>query len=301
MKQYHDLLRHVLNNGVLKPTRAKLGSTGQNVNAISVFGYQTRYNLSEGFPMVTTKHISFNNIAHELIWFLSGDTHVKYLHDNNCHIWDEWVGEDGTIGDGYGKQWRKWKSYREYVMVNPGVDAFFKELPLVEPKEIDQIKNLIDNIEEVKKNPLASCGRRLILSAWNVGEISKMNLPPCHCLAQFDVTNGKLSCHLYQRSADAFLGVPYNIASYALLTHLLANVTELEVGEFIHSFGDLHIYENHVEQVKTQLCRTPFPLPTLNIHPMMKGANPYLLSTMIYDFALVNYKHHPKLPGEVAV
>jgi thymidylate synthase len=262
-----------------------LESTGENVRALSVFGYQCRYDLAEGFPIVTTKKVSFKTLAHELIWFLSGDTNVKYLHDNNVHIWDEWVGEDGTIGDGYGKQWRRWRRYDNYYQLG----------------DIDQIKKLIDGIKEVKENPLASVGRRLILSAWNVGELDNMNLLPCHCLAQFNVTDDKLSCHLYQRSADAFLGIPYNISSYALLTHLLANVTGLEVGEFIHSFGDLHIYENHLEQVNEQLTRTPFPLPTLKVCPFMKGSNPYLLSTMISDFTLVGYNCHPKLAGEVAV
>lgn len=301
MKQYHDMLRYILENGQMRPTRAKLASTNDHVPALSVFGYQNRYDLSEGFPILTTKKISFNTLAHELLWFLSGDTNVDYLHRNNVHIWDEWVGEDGTIGDGYGKQWRKWCSYREYTIHNPTQNAVFKDIPIAEPKEIDQIKELIDGIHAVKKSPHASIGRRLILSAWNVGELDKMNLPPCHCLAQFDVFDGKLSCHLYQRSADAFLGVPYNIASYALLTHLLANVTELKVGEFIHSFGNLHIYENHLEQVAEQLTRPCLPLPTLKVCPHMKGANPYLISTMINDFSLIGYQSAGVLKGEVAI
>lgn len=301
MRQYKNLLNHILVNGVMKPTRAKLESTGENVRALSVFGYQSRYDLAEGFPLLTTKKVSFKTIAHELIWFLRGDTNVKYLHDNNVHIWDQWVGEDGTIGDGYGKQWRKWTTCdAKTAEINyPGYGSQIRISHF--PRDIDQIKNLIDGIKAVKEDPFTLVGRRLILSAWNVAEISKMNLPPCHCLAQFDVTGGRLSCHLYQRSADAFLGVPYNIASYALLTHLLANVTGLEVGELIHSFGDLHIYENHFDQVDEQLTRPCLSLPTLKMCPFMKGANPYLLSTLTNDFTLVNYRSAGPLKGEVAV
>lgn len=298
MRQYKNLLNHILTNGVMKPTRAKLESTGKNVRALSVFGYQSRYDLAEGFPLVTTKKVSFKTIAHELIWFLRGDTNVEYLHKNDVHIWDQWVGEDGTIGDGYGKQWRKWGAW-EPINLDYGVGfEFFETSRFI---EIDQIKNLIDGIKAVKEDPFAPVGRRLILSAWNVAEISKMNLPPCHCLAQFDVTDGRLSCHLYQRSADAFLGVPYNIASYALLTHLLANVTGLEVGEFIHSFGDLHIYENHLEQVNEQLSRPCLPLPTLKVCRFLKGGDPNLIAPGISDFSLVGYTSAGPLKGEVAV
>lgn len=301
MRQYKELLQYILTNGVMKPTRAKLESTGKNVRALSVFGYQSRYDLFEGFPLLTTKKVSFKTVAHELIWFLSGDTNVDYLHRNNVHIWDQWVGKDGTIGDGYGKQWRKWPKYVETIYKNRGDNCFFTEIPLVERKDIDQIKNLINGIKEVKENPFSSIGRRLILSAWNVGEIDQMNLPPCHCLAQFDVTGGRLSCHLYQRSADAFLGVPYNIASYALLTHLLANVTDLQAGELIHSFGDLHIYENHFDQVNEQLSRPCLPLPTLKVCRFMKGGNPYLIAPLIGDFSLVGYQFAGPLKGEVAI
>lgn len=297
MKQYKELLQHILTNGVLKPTRAKLESTGENVRALSVFGYQSRYDLSEGFPLLTTKKVSFKTLAHELIWFLSGDINVDYLHRNNVHIWDEWVGKDGTIGNGYGKQWRRWSTWEPINLDRIGLDIFTTSKYV----EIDQIKNIIDGIKEVKENPFASCGRRLILSAWNVGELSQMNLMPCHCLAQFDVTGGRLSCHLYQRSADAFLGVPYNIASYALLTHLLANVTDLEVGHLIHSFGDLHIYENHFDQVNEQLTRPCFPLPTLKVCPFMKDSNSYLIAPLISDFTLVGYQSAGPLKGEVAV
>lgn len=296
MRQYKELLQHILTNGVLKPTRAKLESTGENVRALSVFGYQSRYDLSEGFPLLTTKKVSFKTLAHELIWFLSGDTNVDYLHRHGVHIWDQWVGKDGTIGDGYGKQWRHWRTWDTSIG-----DITFGGYGYAKPENIDQIKKLIDGIKEVKENPFASIGRRLILSAWNVGEIDKMNLPPCHCLAQFDVTDGRLSCHLYQRSADAFLGVPYNIASYALLTHLLANVTDLEVGHLIHSFGDLHIYENHFDQVNEQLARPCLPLPTLKVCRFMKDSNPYLIAPLIGDFSLVGYQSAGPLKGEVAV
>lgn len=230
MKQYKDLCRHVLENGEKKGDRTGTGT-------ISTFGYQMRFNLQEGFPMLTTKKLHFKSIAHELLWFLKGDTNVRYLQDNGVRIWNEWADENGELGPVYGSQWRSWR----------GADG----------ETIDQISRLI---HDIKTNPNS---RRLIVSAWNVGEIDHMALPPCHCLFQFYVADGKLSCQLYQRSADVFLGVPFNIASYALLTMMIAHVTGLEPGEFVHTFGDVHIYQNHVEQVNLQLTRDVRPLPKL--------------------------------------
>lgn len=264
MLQYKELLNYILENGSTKEDRTSTGTT-------SVFGYQTRYDLSEGFPLVTTKKIHLPSVVHELLWFIKGDTNIKYLNDNGVRIWNEWADETGELGPVYGKQWRHW--------VNS------------EGEVIDQLDNLVNDL---KTNPSS---RRLIISAWNVGEVSKMALPPCHAFVQFYVNDNKLSCQLYQRSADAFLGVPFNIASYALLTHMLAQVCELEVGEFIHSFGDLHIYNNHKAQVDLQLSREVKKLPTLKLNPNIKS---------IYDFKyedieLINYNPHPLIKGVVSV
>lgn len=297
MRQYKEMLEYILANGDYMPTRAILESTGKNVHAISVLGYQNDYDLSDGFPILTTKKIGFKTLAHELIWFLKGDTNVKYLHDNNVHIWDAWRKPDGTIGDGYGKQWRHWVYYDSKTIKNLEKDAFFPEFNLMIYKEFDQISNLIKDIKTVIDNPFASCGRRLLLSAWNPPEIEKMALPPCHTLSQFFVRNGKLSCKLYQRSADAFLGVPFNISSYALLTSILAHLTGLKPGKFYHTFGDLHIYENHLEQVKEQLSREEYLLPRLEISPDLTDIN----DININHFKLIDYKSHPALKGEVAV
>ncbi len=234
MKQYHDLLQHILDKGAQKHDRTGTGT-------ISVFGYQMRFDLKEGFPMVTTKKLHLRSIIHELLWFLKGETNIEYLKENGVSIWDEWADENGELGPVYGKQWRSWE----------GADG----------KTIDQISWLIN---EIKKNPDS---RRLIISAWNVADLPKMALMPCHSLFQFYVAEGKLSCQLYQRSADVFLGVPFNIASYALLTLMVAQVCDLEAGDFVHSFGDVHLYNNHIEQARLQLSRTPFSLPTMKLNP----------------------------------
>jgi thymidylate synthase len=277
MKQYLDLLRHILEHGKRKPTRAILLSTDRNVDATSVFGYQMRFDLADGFPAVTTKKLAFGNVVHELIWFLKGSTNIRYLRQNGVKIWDEWADENGELGPIYGKQWRAWAA--------------------PEGQTVDQIAHLIQGIQAVKADSEASVARRLILSAWNPPDVPKMKLPPCHVLCQFMVTDGKLSCQLYQRSADVFLGVPFNIASYALLTHMLAHVTSLEAGEFIHTFGDVHIYVNHVDQVKEQLGRTPYPLPKLRIDAGVKD-----LDSLEYkQIELVGYQFHPSIKGEVAV
>ena len=264
MKQYLDLMKYVLDKGILKENR-----TG--IKTISSFGYQTRYDLSEGFPLVTTKKMHLSSIIHELLWFLKGDTNIKYLKENGVRIWDEWADEDGNLGPVYGAQWRSW--------------------PTADGDTIDQISSLI---EQIKSNPDS---RRLIVSAWNVGEIENMALPPCHCLFQFYVADGKLSCQLYQRSADVFLGVPFNIASYALLTMMIAQVTDLKLGEFIHSFGDVHIYENHIEQVKKQLQRNPKPLPKMWLNPEVKD----IFDFKFEDFELQEYSFYPHIAGKVAV
>ena len=264
MKQYLDLLRHVLKNGESRSDRTGTGT-------LSYFGYQMRFDLSEGFPVITTKKIHLKSIIHELLWFLNGDTNVGYLQDNGVRIWNEWADENGDLGHIYGYQWRSW--------------------PAPDGKHIDQITKVVNDI---KNNPQS---RRLIVSAWNVGELDKMNLPPCHILVQFYVNNGKLSCQLYQRSADIFLGVPFNIASYALLTMMVAQVTGLKPGEFIHTFGDAHIYNNHIEQVKLQLTREPFPLPQMKINPDVKD----IFSFKYEDFELINYQSHPHIKGEVSV
>jgi thymidylate synthase len=264
MKQYHDLLRHVLENGVKKEDRTGTGT-------ISVFGHQLRCNLSEGFPLLTTKKLHTRSIFHELLWFLKGDTNIKYLKDNGVTIWDEWADANGNLGPVYGKQWRSW--------------------PTPDGKQVDQITQVID---QIRKNPDS---RRLLVSAWNVGEIPQMALPPCHILFQFYVADGKLSCQLYQRSADLFLGVPFNIASYALLTHMVAQVCGLKPGDFVHTFGDVHIYSNHLEQVELQLSREPRPLPTLQLNPLVKE----LLDFTYDDIAVINYDPWPAIKAPVAI
>jgi thymidylate synthase len=264
MKQYLDLMQHVLEHGSQKHDRTGTGT-------ISVFGYQMRFNLEEGFPLVTTKKLHLKSIIHELIWFLSGDTNIKYLQDNQVRIWDEWADANGELGPVYGSQWRSW--------------------PTADGRHIDQISNIIKTIKE---NPDS---RRIIVSAWNVGEIESMALPPCHAFFQFYVGDGKLSCQLYQRSADIFLGVPFNIASYALLTMMVAQVCGLQYGDFIHTLGDAHLYNNHLEQARLQLTREPKPLPVLKINPEIKD----LFAFRFEDFSLENYEPHPHIKGVVAV
>jgi len=277
MRQYLDLLRDVRTHGVRKPARAVLRSTGAKIDALSVFGRQIRFDLGQGFPLVTTKRLSFNAIVHELIWFLRGSTNIAYLKEHGVTIWDEWADAEGELGPVYGKQWRSWRA--------PDGQA------------IDQIANLVAGIKAVKADPAASVGRRLIVSAWNPADIADMALPPCHTLFQFNLTEGKLSCQLYQRSADLFLGVPFNIASYALLTVLVAHVTGLAAGEFVHTFGDAHIYANHLDQVDAQLEREPLPLPHLGIEPAVSD----LARIERAQIKLVGYRSHPALAGEVAV
>jgi len=277
MRQYLDLLRDVRTHGVRKPTRAVLRSTGAKIDALSVFGRQIRFDLGQGFPLVTTRRLSFNAIVHELIWFLRGSTNIAYLQEHGVTIWDEWADAEGELGPVYGKQWRSWRA--------PDGQA------------IDQIANLVAGIKAVKADPAASVGRRLIVSAWNPADIADMALPPCHTLFQFNLTEGRLSCQLYQRSADLFLGVPFNIASYALLTVLVAHVTGLVAGEFIHTFGDAHIYANHLDQVDAQLEREPLPLPHLGIEPAVSD----LARIERAQIKLVGYRSHPALAGEVAV
>ncbi len=264
MKQYHDLLRHVLDHGVQKSDRTGTGT-------ISVFGYQMRFDLSEGFPALTTKKLHLRSIIHELLWFLQGDTNIKYLHDNNVSIWDEWADTDGNLGPIYGHQWRKWQSQ--------------------DGKVIDQISQVV---EMIKRNPDS---RRMIVSAWNVGDIPKMALPPCHLMFQFYVANGRLSCQLYQRSADIFLGVPFNIASYALLTMMMAQVTGYEAGEFVHTFGDAHLYLNHLAQARLQLSRDLQKLPIMKLNPDIKD----IFGFRYQDFELTGYDPHPHIKAPVAV
>jgi thymidylate synthase len=264
MKQYLDLLKHVIENGEEKGDRTGTGT-------ISVFGHQSRFDLSEGFPVLTTKKLHVKSIIHELLWFLTGDTNVKYLQENGVRIWNEWADENGNLGPVYGYQWRSW--------------------PTPDGQHIDQISQVVNSL----KNEPDS--RRHIISAWNVGQIDQMKLPPCHLLVQFYVAHGKLSCQLYQRSADIFLGVPFNIASYALLTLMMAQVCDLQPGEFIHTLGDAHIYTNHLEQVKLQLSREPFPLPQMKINPEVKS----IFDFKIGDFELTEYQAHPHIPGKVAV
>lgn len=264
MKQYIDLLNHVINNGVEKSDRTGTGT-------ISVFGHQSRYDLSQGFPVLTTKKLHLKSIIHELLWFLTGDTNIKYLQDNGVRIWNEWADENGELGPVYGYQWRSW--------------------PTPDGRHIDQISQVVSSI---KNNPDS---RRHIVSAWNVGEIDQMKLPPCHLLIQFYVANGKLSCQLYQRSADIFLGVPFNIASYALLTLMMAQVCGLQPGDFVHTLGDAHIYLNHLNQVNLQLVREPFPLPQMKINPDVKS----IFDFKFEDFELTGYQSHPHIAGKVAV
>jgi thymidylate synthase len=264
MKQYHDLMRHVLDNGVKKEDRTGTGT-------VSVFGYQMRYNLAEGFPLLTTKKLHTKSIIHELLWFLKGDTNIKYLQDNGVRIWDEWADENGDLGPVYGYQWRNW--------------------PTPDGKHIDQITQVI---EMIKNNPDS---RRLIVSAWNVADINNMKLPPCHAFFQFYVADGKLSCQLYQRSADIFLGVPFNIASYAILMMMVAQVCDLQLGDFVHTLGDAHLYSNHIDQANLQLTRDFRPLPTMKINPNVKS----IFDFKIDDFTLENYDPHPHIKAEVAV
>jgi thymidylate synthase len=277
VKPYLDLLRSVRERGVWKPTRAVLASTGCKVRALSVFGCQARYDLAAGFPAVTTKKLAFGPVVHELLWFLRGSTNIAYLRQHKVRIWDQWADDEGELGPVYGKQWRSWAAPNG--------------------RSIDQIAKLLRDLEAVKADPSASVGRRLIVSAWNPADVADMALPPCHTLFQFSLTDGRLSCQLYQRSADLFLGVPFNIASYALLTHLVAHVAGLGAGEFIQTFGDAHIYENHLEQVDEQLRRDPFPPPRLLLDPAIKD-----LDTIHHEqIRLLDYRHHPVLRGEVAV
>ena len=264
MQQYLDLMRHVRDNGTRKEDRTGTGT-------VSVFGYQMRFDLAKGFPLVTTKKCHLRSILHELLWFLKGDTNIRYLHDNKVTIWDEWADEEGNLGPVYGYQWRSW--------------------PAPDGSSIDQISQVI---EQLRNNPDS---RRIIVSAWNVGEIENMALPPCHAFFQFYVADGKLSCQLYQRSADIFLGVPFNIASYALLTLMMAQVTGLQVGDFVHTFGDAHLYLNHLEQTELQLSRTPRPLPVMQLNPDIDD----LFAFTHDDFELQNYDPYPHIKAPVAV
>ncbi|MFY7979001.1 MAG: thymidylate synthase [Sediminibacterium sp.] len=264
MQQYLQLVQHIIDHGTVKTDRTGTGTK-------SCFGYQMRFNLAEGFPLVTTKKLHLKSIIHELLWFLKGDTNIQYLKDNGVRIWDEWADANGDLGPVYGKQWRSWEAPNGVV--------------------IDQISELI---EQIKKTPDS---RRLIVSAWNVGDLSKMALMPCHNMFQFYVADGKLSCQLYQRSADVFLGVPFNIASYALLTMMIAQVCDLQYGDFVHSFGDVHLYNNHMEQANLQLSRKPFPLPSMKINPAVKD----IFAFKYEDFTLENYECHPAIKAPVAV
>ncbi|MCK4661289.1 MAG: thymidylate synthase [Bacteroidales bacterium] len=264
MKQYLDLLNHVLNEGTNKTDRTGTGT-------ISVFGYQMRFDINKGFPLITTKKLHLKSIIYELLWFLNGDTNIKYLNENGVKIWDEWADENGDLGHIYGYQWRSW--------------------PVSGDKNIDQISNVVN---EIKNNPYS---RRHIISAWNVGELNKMALPPCHILFQFYVADGKLSCQLYQRSADIFLGVPFNIASYALLTMMIAQVAGLKPGEFIHTLGDAHIYHNHIEQTKLQLSRKPRLLPEICLNPKITN----IFEFEYDDFIIKNYNPHPHIKGKISV
>jgi thymidylate synthase len=264
MIEYLELLDHILQNGESKNDRTGTGT-------LSVFGYQMRFDLSKGFPLVTTKKLHIRSIVYELLWFLSGDTNIRYLNDNGVSIWNEWADNNGDLGPVYGKQWRSWSSPNN--------------------ETIDQISNLLVNI---RKNPDS---RRHIISAWNVSDVEHMALPPCHCLFQFYVSNNKLSCHLYQRSADVFLGVPFNIASYALLTHMIAHVSNLKVGDFIHTFGDAHIYTNHIEQVKIQLQRKPMNLPKIELNNSVNN----LFDFQYDDIKIIDYESHPHIKAKVAV
>lgn len=264
MQQYHQLMQHILENGAQKGDRTGTGT-------LSVFGYQMRFDLQKGFPLVTTKKVHLRSIIHELLWFLQGDTNIQYLKDNGVSIWDEWADEEGNLGPVYGSQWRNW--------------------PTPDGKHIDQITEVI---HQIKNTPNS---RRMIVSAWNVADVPNMALPPCHAFFQFYVADGKLSCQLYQRSADVFLGVPFNIASYALLTMMIAQVCDLEPGDFIHTLGDAHLYSNHMEQTELQLSRKLFDLPEMKINPDVKN----IFDFKFEDFELVNYEHHPHIKAPVAV
>jgi len=264
MRQYLDLVQNILDHGVKKGDRTGTGT-------LSMFGYQMRFNLQDGFPLLTTKKLHLKSIIYELIWFLNGDTNIKYLNDHGVRIWDEWADERGELGPVYGAQWRSW---------NTG-----------DGRSVDQISQVI---KQIKTNPDS---RRLIVSAWNVAEIENMALPPCHTLFQFYVANGRLSCQLYQRSADVFLGVPFNIASYALLTMMIAQVCDLEAGDFVHTLGDAHLYLNHLEQARLQLTRQPYPLPQMRINPAVKS----IFDLEYEDFELLNYQAHPSIKAEISV
>lgn len=278
MKQYLDLLRLVYERGDEKASRAVLESTGTRPKTKSIFGYQNRYNLGDGFPLVTTKSMPFKQVVVELLWFLRGSTNIDYLHRYGVKIWDQWADANGELGPIYGKQWRAWE----------GSDG----------RRVDQVSELLNGIEAVKREPTASASRRLILTAWNPADLAKIHGPSgCHTFCQFYLNRGRLSCQLYQRSGDLFLGVPWNIASYALLTHLVARVAGLEAYEFIHTFGDAHIYENHLPQVAEQLTRQPFPIPQLVIDDSVRSLD----GLVPEQFRLVGYEHHPRLTGEVAV
>ncbi|MBP6015414.1 MAG: thymidylate synthase [Candidatus Promineofilum sp.] len=264
MQQYLELMAHVMKNGVRKTDRTGVGT-------LSVFGYQMRFDLGDGFPLVTTKRMHLRSIIHELLWFLRGDTNIRYLHENGVTIWDEWADESGDLGPVYGQQWRSWAA--------------------ADGQTIDQITEVV---EQIRTKPDS---RRLIVSAWNVGDIDEMALPPCHCLFQFYVADGRLSCQLYQRSADIFLGVPFNIASYALLLQMVAQVTGLEPGEFVHTFGDAHLYLNHLEQAGRQLEREPFPRPTMRLNPAVDT----ILGFQYEDFELQDYQSHPRIAAPIAI
>ena len=264
MRQYLDLLQTILDHGIEKGDRTGTGT-------LSLFGYQTRFNLQDGFPILTTKKLHLKSIIYELIWFLRGDSNIKYLNEHGVRIWDEWADENGNLGPVYGVQWRKWRT--------------------ADGRIVDQILRVVD---QIKTNPDS---RRIIVNAWNPGEVEKMALPPCHLLFQFYVANGQLSCQLYQRSADVFLGVPFNIASYALLTMMMAQVCDLEPGEFVHTFGDVHLYSNHFEQARLQLTRQPYPLPQMKINPDVKS----IFEFQYEDFELRNYQYHPHIKAAVAV
>ena len=264
MDEYLRLINHILENGEEKGDRTGTGT-------LSVFGYQMRFDLSKGFPMVTTKKVHLKSISHELLWFIKGDTNVKYLQENGVRIWNEWADENGDLGPVYGKQWRDWKD-------NNG-------------RTIDQLEQVIDMI---KNNPNS---RRIIVSAWNVGELDEMALMPCHAFFQFHVANGKLNCQLYQRSADVFLGVPFNIASYAILTHMIAQICGLEAGTFVHTLGDAHLYTNHLEQARLQVSREPMPLPTLKLNPDIENIDDFKFE----DFEVIDYQHHPHISAPIAI
>lgn len=278
MKQYLELLQHILENGVQKGDRTGTGT-------ISTFGYQMRFDLKKGFPLLTTKKVFWKGVVEELLWMLRGETNVNSLKEKGVNIWNEWADENGDLGPVYGKQWRKWEAPKKDISYHEFVES--GEITV----NVDQIKNVI---ERIKTKP--DC-RRLIVSAWNPADIDSMKLPPCHCFFQFYVSNGKLSCQLYQRSADVFLGVPFNIASYALLTHLVAQVCGLDVGEFVHTFGDVHIYNNHIEQVKQQLTREPLELPVLDLDETIENIDSFTSN----HIRLYNYKSHPPIKAEVSV